>query len=463
MAPLDTEIPVPLAGQAPPVLVAGLPSSPPFVRELAALGNSAGRDLRILAETERLGGEDLYRLETGTGEPLSAPGVLDAQWERPPFFMAVRLAHYSASSAGARIVDGAVIGTRGTRAVILDRLARAAGLLLRGALSGTAQGGVAEFPPPPRTWHWQGANKAEGNLRHILQRMRDRLLVEWWGIGLAERSPREMLAAGELGRVRWLTPGKCAAYLADPFPWPDDRRLLCEEMPIAGGHGRIVALDFEAGDRVVHCRPVLESAHHHSYPCAFRHGGTTWLLPEAPVRGGTVLYRLTAAGPVPACDIAPSRQLADPTFFEHDGLCWIACTDLDIGAHDNLCMFYAESPLGPWEPHVRTPVKLDIRGARPAGTPFRAAGQLIRPAQDCARTYGAAITLQRVTRLTPTEYREESVLSIRPDAAVFPDGLHTLSTDGTRTWVDGKRYVFDAATLFDRVCRRQLRRRARRS
>jgi transcriptional regulator GlxA family with amidase domain len=37
---------------------------------------------------------------------------------------------------------------------------------------------------------------------------------------------------------------------------------------------------------------------------------------------------------------------------------------------DELSLFYAESPLGPWTPHPRNPVKSDVRGSRPAGGLF---------------------------------------------------------------------------------------------
>ncbi len=45
---------------------------------------------------------------------------------------------------------------------------------------------------------------------------------------------------------------------------------------------------------------------------------------------------------------------------------------------------------GPWEPHRRNPVKCDVRGSRPAGTPFVHGGELYRPAQDGSKRYGKA-------------------------------------------------------------------------
>jgi len=86
-------------------------------------------------------------------------------------------------------------------------------------------------------------------------------------------------------------------------------------------------------------------------------------------------------------------------------------------------------------------VKVDPRSAGCAGTPFVAGGSLYRPAQDCSRSYGGAVTLNRVIRLTPHEFHEETVAVVAPNAR-YPAGVHTLSSLGSITLVDGKRRAF---------------------
>src|SRR6185369_10054576 len=95
---------------------------------------------------------------------------------------------------------------------------------------------------------------------------------------------------------------------------------------------------------------------------------------------------------------------------------------------------------GPWRPHRRSPVKFDVRSARPAGTPFEHGGQIFRPSQDCSETYGGAIRINRILRLTAEEFDEETVAVLRPDAnGPYPAGLHTLSAFDEWTLIDGKR------------------------
>ena len=89
----------------------------------------------------------------------------------------------------------------------------------------------------------------------------------------------------------------------------------------------------------------------------------------------------------------------------------------------------------------------------------------MRPAQDCSRTYGGAITFNRIVRLTPTAFEEEVVGRLAPEAdGPYPDGLHTISSAGGVTIIDGKvlRFVLTGAWAKWRY-RRALGRNARRA
>jgi hypothetical protein len=215
-------------------------------------------------------------------------------------------------------------------------------------------------------------------------------------------------------------------------------------MPLSGGVGRIVSVT-ETGGTLNHSRVLLDDGAHHSYPCTFQDGETVFCVPEAPQRGATRVYRLDDDGRMlPICDIAPHARLADPTLFRWGGRYWLACTDLDLGSHDNLCLLHASAITGPWTAHARWPVKIDVRGARPAGMVFQSGDRLFRPGQDCAATYGAAVAIHEIQTLTETEFFETPAAELRPNkSGPFPHGLHTLVHDGDRFWVDGKRYVLD--------------------
>ena len=300
----------------------------------------------------------------------------------------------------------------------------------------------------------------QGRLRRSAHVWQQRLFVERWGIGTVAQSAASLISGETLRGVDWVVAHR-RGNLADPHPWPGTARVLCEEFGNEGGPGprlgQILALELDRGGRrIVDAVCLLGEPFHRSYPGAVAHRGETLLLPETPERGQTTIYRLRGSGGLETlCCVAPHLRMADPTLFWHGGRAWIAYCDLDIGEHDNLCLLPADNGDGRWQPHRGNPVKLDVRSSRPAGPVLSHEGRLYRPAQDCAQTYGAAVVLHRIETLTPDAFGETLVRRIAPSRrGPFPHGLHTLSTDGARLWVDGKRQVLAWRSLVAKLRRR---------
>jgi len=393
----------------------------------------------------------LWRLETAAGESLNHAALLKRYWHRRPYALTVRLVHYAPGNTTPDILDEGTIGTRVSRSAFLAAVDRLAMRFVRDAALGRARG-PASVPPalPPRGW--------PGWLDHHQLLWHKQIMTEWWSLGSSSVPLQTILDGGELNDIRWYAPKAGQRYLADPFPWPGTDRILCEDMQMTDGVGRIIAVS-ESDSGLSEQTVILDDGYHHSYPCTFREGDTVYCIPEATERGATRLHRLKDDGAlIPVCDVAPHARLADPTLFRWDDRYWLGCTDLDLGAYDNLCLLHAEDLAGPWVPHARWPVKIDIRGARSAGMVLGIGGRLFRPGQDCAATYGAAVALHEVLELTATEFRESLITVLRPDrGSPFPHGLHTLAHDGKRFWVDGKRYVLDVPTLRHKLIGRASR------
>ena len=379
----------------------------------------------------------VWRLETASGESLNQPGLLLRHWHRPPYAVTVRLVQYQAGSVLPEILDEGTLGTRGPRASFKAAVDRLAMRFVRDAALGRGRGPAGSMPAAD-------VHGLPGWVDAIRAKWQKRLMAEWWSLGTSTASVDQVLSGGGLGDIDWCHTQAGDHYLADPFPWPGTDRILCEEMPVVGGVGRIVAVAL-TNEGLSSPEVLLDDGAHHSYPCTFRDGGTVYCVPESTQRGATWIHRLGDDSQLePTCEVAPHCRLADPTLFRWQGRYWLACTDLDLGEHDNLCLLHAPEISGPWTKHARWPVKIDIRGARPAGQLFNVEGRLFRPGQDCAATYGAAVTIHEVQILTETDFRESLVCVARPDRlGAFPNGLHTLVNDGERFWVDGKRFVLD--------------------
>ena len=72
-------------------------------------------------------------------------------------------------------------------------------------------------------------------------------------------------------------------------------------------------------------------------------------------------------------------------------------------------LFWSKTLDGVWHYHRRNPICSDVRRARGAGPLFRSGDMLIRPAQDCSVRYGYAIALNRLRKISPTDYEEELI------------------------------------------------------
>ncbi len=284
--------------------------------------------------------------------------------------------------------------------------------------------------------------------RHAIRRAaRAAFRHEEWCIGVADVPINRFLEARGEKRVRWLDPPERGRFIADPFGAQIDgvTHILYEDFRYATSKGVIGTIEAAASGPPRIPQVAIELPVHASYPYLVVDRGEIYCIPETNESREIGLHR--------AVDF-PTRwekvgtlvsgvAALDPTVFRHEGRWWLTCTDRDVGENMPLFVWHARNLEGPWEPHALNPVKADIRSSRPAGTPFVHGAILYRPAQDCSRMYGGGIVINRIVRLTPTEFAEEPAATVEPfSESPFPDGIHTLSGVGDITLIDSKRHRF---------------------
>ena len=225
-------------------------------------------------------------------------------------------------------------------------------------------------------------------------------------------------------------------FYADPFiaDTGDGLRLYVEDSPEGVHQGRISRLSKNARGDWVFERVVLDDLVHRAYPHATAVEGGCLLTVDNGDAGGVDLY-LDRGG-----DSAPERvaqclagvRASDPTLLVRDGRHWLFVTVKGHGMNpwDELHLYSATTPTGPWQSHPLNPVVADVRRSRPGGRIFQSGGLLIRPGQDCSVTYGQRIVLNAITVLTPTDYEE------RPIGTIEPDGMHGVRRTHTYTFSD---------------------------
>jgi hypothetical protein len=235
---------------------------------------------------------------------------------------------------------------------------------------------------------------------------------------------------------------------ADPFPVLDNGRyyIFLEEYEHRRMHGRICVLEIDALGKVVsQPRPVLEREFHVSYPFVFRHEGEWYMMPETAKRNAVELFRAARFPDQWEFDRTLVEAFApvDATLACIEERWWMfLATSVPEApvSYDELALYYADSPLGPWTPHPRNPMKVDVRSARPAGRLFRHNGAYYRPAQDGTPLYGSAIVMNRIDNLDPASpYRETAVARLEPCWTPGLSGTHTINATAGLTIIDARR------------------------
>ena len=233
-------------------------------------------------------------------------------------------------------------------------------------------------------------------------------------------------------------------YWANPFPVKKDDKyfIFIKECLFKDNKGHIAVIEMDQSGKYSQPVKVLEQSYHLSYPFIFQWQGEYYMIPETAQNRTIELYRCTSfpfewqLESVLMTDV----DAADATLAEIDGLWWMFVNmSLDGMAnnHDELHLFYAKTPLGPWQPHRQNPVKSDARSARPAGRLFRWRGQLYRPAQDCSKGYGYAISINKINHIDPDKFVETEVSKILPQWSKNVSGTHTLNNAAELTIIDG--------------------------
>jgi hypothetical protein len=243
-------------------------------------------------------------------------------------------------------------------------------------------------------------------------------------------------------RFKILLPPK-DRFWADPFPVRAGDRyfIFFEERIYKRSKAHISVVEVDENGAVGTPFIALERDYHLSYPFLFDWEGVHYMLPETAENRTVELYRAVSfpdkweSAGVLLSDV----RAADATIFPLGDSWWMF---VNIGApciptNDELHLFLAENPLGPWRPHPWNPVKSDVRSARPAGRVFLWNGHYYRPSQDCSTAYGHAIVLNRIERIDTREYREVAVARILPSWRPRLVGTHTINAVAGLTVIDG--------------------------
>jgi len=282
----------------------------------------------------------------------------------------------------------------------------------------------------------------------VVDTLRDWLTRQRWTIGLVPVGIEAILQRGSLPEPAWLVGQPSDRFYADPFVLDvrgDHARLMVEEYRYASRRKGLTELHVRVTGALIGSREYEGLPRQASYPFLIRRDGCLFCLPETfrARRLSAFAWDDTAGAWTLHRDLLEGFPCVDGTLLERDGRWWLFCTKQGDEDQTDLHVFFTSAGdawTGPYQPHPLNPVKSDTRSSRPAGACIEVGGVLYRPAQNCARRYGASLAINRILDLTTTSFREEPALTLQPSpSSSWPDGMHTINSAGGVTVVDGLR------------------------
>jgi hypothetical protein len=288
------------------------------------------------------------------------------------------------------------------------------------------------------------------NLREVC---RSFFFTDYWNIGVV-KAPISAFLEEKKPEVDWYPLRSRNRFLADPFCLVDESdkhrlHIFYETYPFVEARGKLDYILYKQSFGLE--QKLIKEPFHLSYPYPIKHNADYYLVPEAYESNNVFMYK--------AVDFPLSWEKShvlidgfagiDNTIIKHEDTYWMFTTDRRDGFRHNLKLFYAEDLFSEWVPHPKNPIKTDIRSARPAGTPFLHKGNLYRPSMDYAEKIEGRIFINKVLKLTKTDYEEETVKVIDPYTDTrFSDKIHTLCEAGEYTIIDGGKEAFIFGSVY---------------
>jgi hypothetical protein len=187
---------------------------------------------------------------------------------------------------------------------------------------------------------------------------------------------------------------------------------------------------------------VLDKEYHLSYPFVFEWNGNYYMVPESVENKSISLYQ-SIDFPYEwkfKTNLMENILAVDTTLFHYQEKWWLFTglhTKGDFLPFVDLYLFYSKDLFSyDWKSHPQNPIVSDAKTARPAGRIYIEDGKLIRPSQNCSKSYGYGINLNEILILSETEYREETIDSVRPEWDKKVAATHTFAHDSQFTVID---------------------------
>lgn len=234
-------------------------------------------------------------------------------------------------------------------------------------------------------------------------------------------------------------------FLADPFVITKNNRTICfvEDYCYKQKRALIAAIEIVDQKTYKMLGTVIEEPYHMSFPYLFEYQDELYMVPETSEANAIRLYKCIEY-PLKweyQKDLFSDVKAVDSMIFEYQERWWMLTNMSTKGNEDDasqLMAYYSDNPLSDnWIAHEQNPLIFDSNIARNGGILDLGGTLPVRGRQKQGfNAYGVALTLARITELTPSSYSEKKIGQISPN--FFPDinRCHHIHSNGEYTVYD---------------------------
>ena len=264
------------------------------------------------------------------------------------------------------------------------------------------------------------------NLVENLKQLAERVYRLEWNIALVENS-LEGLFQGEQLNLRILKHSYTDRWFADPFilDVKDNKLfLLVEEWIRKENKSRITKLTINLEDFSLESTiPVLEMEKVLSFPAIYQKNGKVYIYPEMSENGVSKLFEYdTEHNRCISSEILSQRKVIDSVMTDLFGETLLFGTETPECNGKRLNVY--RKNIDGFE--LSDQIHFSENIARMAGNFFTYEGDIFRPAQDCNKTYGNGVVIQRCN-LQNGKLRVNNVFRLYSTDEKYRFGFHTFN------------------------------------
>tara|TARA_Y100000389_G_scaffold167531_1_gene172762 strand:+ start:9448 stop:11031 length:1584 start_codon:yes stop_codon:yes gene_type:complete len=207
---------------------------------------------------------------------------------------------------------------------------------------------------------------------------------------------------------------------ADPFFSHDYKNIRLEAINKNANLGEIISIPTNNLKK----QKLLFSKNHYSYPFSFVYKKIEYLLPEVSSHSAPFFIEIDRKYKKKHFLRGfKNQRIVDSTLFKHKNF-WYLFFGKKNDATNVLHLWISESPFKEFKPHPNTPITISPKSARMGGNIFCFNKRIFRFGQNNEGEYGESLSVIEIKNLTPKNYLEEFIGSIKIDKHKGP---HTIN------------------------------------